>query len=359
MRHICFLMPSVGFAPCGGFKVIFEYANRFYDDGYKVSIAFAASNLWKSQPWLEKVKSIIRYFINKLPQRYTPYSWFNLNRNISLYPVWSLCERHVPLADIYVATAAETAIYLNQYKKVIDNRKFYLIQGYETWHIGENKLIETYKYSLNKIVIAPWLLDKIKSYGATAILIPNGFDFEYFRKYIDISQKDKYSIAMLFHTSKLKGCEIAFKALEIVKNRIPQLSVKMFGFPNKPTNLPSWYTYYQKPNNRVHNQIYNTSAIYIGASYSEGFSLTPPEAMMCGCAVACTDIGGYKTVCIDGITALLSPVGDFRALADNIIHLIENDELRYNIANNGYNYVQQFTWEKAYDKFRLYIDKNY
>lgn len=109
----------------------------------------------------------------------------------------------------------------------------------------------------------------------------------------------------------------------------------------------------------MHNEIYNTSAIYVGASYSEGFCLTPPESMMCGCAVACTDIGGYKTVCIDGITALLSPVGDFRLLADNIIRLIENDKLRYNIANNGYDYVQQFTWEKAYNKFRLYIDENY
>lgn len=53
MRHICFLMPSVGFAPSGGFKVVFEYANRFYDDGYKVSIAFAASNLWRNQPFKE------------------------------------------------------------------------------------------------------------------------------------------------------------------------------------------------------------------------------------------------------------------------------------------------------------------
>lgn len=359
MRHICFLMPSVGFAPSGGFKVVFEYANRFYDDGYKVSIAFAASNLWRNQPFKERIKSIIRYFINKFPQRYTPYSWFNLNRSINLYPVWNLNERCVPVADIYVATAAETAIYLNQYKKVDYNRKFYLIQGYETWHIGESKLIETYKYNLKKIVIAPWLLDKIESYGTTATLIPNGFDFKYFRRYIDVSKKDKYLVTMLFHTSKLKGCGDAFKALEIVKTKIPQLHVNIFGFPSKPSNLPSWYFYYQQPNKKLHNEIYNTSAIYVGASYSEGFCLTPPEAMMCGCAVACTDIGGYKTVGIDGITALLSPVGDFRLLADNIIRLIENDELRYDIANNGYNYVQQFTWEKAYDKFQLYIDENY
>lgn len=67
----------------------------------------------------ERIKSIIRYFINKFPQRYTPYSWFNLNRSINLYPVWNLNERCVPVADIYVATAAETAIYLNQYKKSI------------------------------------------------------------------------------------------------------------------------------------------------------------------------------------------------------------------------------------------------
>ena len=55
---------------------------------------------------------------------------------------------------------------------------------------------------------------------------------------------------------------------------------------------------------------------------------------------------------IDGETALVSPVGDSEAMANNIIRLIEDEELRYRIANDGYQFIQRFTWEESYHKLK-------
>ena len=74
--------------------------------------------------------------------------------------------------------------------------------------------------------------------------------------------------------------------------------------------------------------------------------------MLCGQAVACTDNRGFREMAIDGETALLSPVRDAQALANNIIRLIENDQLRYRLAQNGMAYVSKMTLDHSYQEFK-------
>ena len=73
---------------------------------------------------------------------------------------------------------------------------------------------------------------------------------------------------------------------------------------------------------------------------------------MCGCAVACTDNAGYREMAIDDNTALLSPIKNPAALAENIIRLIEDDALRIRIAEQGYEYIQKFKWDDSYCKLK-------
>ena len=43
MQHIAFLLPADASTPYGGYKVVFEYANRLTADGHKVTIVYPAS----------------------------------------------------------------------------------------------------------------------------------------------------------------------------------------------------------------------------------------------------------------------------------------------------------------------------
>ena len=52
----------------------------------------------------------------------------------------------------------------------------------------------------------------------------------------------------------------------------------------------------------------------------------------------------------DGETALVSPIENAVALAQNIIRLIEDDVLRCRIAKNGNEFIKQFNWDIAYKK---------
>lgn len=169
---------------------------------------------------------------------------------------------------------------------------------------------------------------------------------------VPIKDKDKFMVSMLNHYDKRKGCSTSFSALNIVKQRYPQLEVNIFGTPARPASLPEWYHYYQSPSKEEHLRINNESAIYIAASVDEGWGLTIGEAMLCGQAVACTDNRGFREMAQDGITALLSPVNDAEALANNIISLIEDDEKRYEIANNGMEFIKTLSIDNSYRLFK-------
>lgn len=59
-------------------------------------------------------------------------------------------------------------------------------------------------------------------------------------------------------------------------------------------------------------------------SYQEGQSRTLCEALLCGVPVVGYDVGGIPSVCMDGVTGRLVPVGDRKALGRVLVELLEN-----------------------------------
>ncbi len=350
MKSVCFIFPHKVDGPTGGYKVVYEYANRLAADGFEVHLVYSGSIYWKQKPLKFKLTNAFR-LVQTLIKGYSGRRWFNLDKRVKEHLTLSMNYRHVPKCDIYVATSPYTADYITQYP-IENNRKFYFIQGKEDWGPGLKQILEsTYHAPLNKIVVANWLQQMLsEEYSENSVVIPNGFDFNRFKLAVAPENRNKFVVSMLYHKQDLKRCQDALDALSLVKNRFPELKVNIFGVPGRPVDLPEWYTYYQVPDNETHNRINNESAIFVASSESEGWGLTVGEAMICGEAVCCTDNAGHREMSIDGKTALLSPVRDPKSLADNIIRLIEDDDLRVAIARNGNNFIQRFRWDESYRK---------
>ena len=81
----------------------------------------------------------------------------------------------------------------------------------------------------------------------------------------------------------------------------------------------------QKAN--VQTYIVNAS-VFVSSSDFEGMSNSMLEAMAIGLPVVCTDcpIGGARMVIKNNINGILTPVGDDRIFADEIIGLLKNPE---------------------------------
>lgn len=354
MKTVCFLIPGRLDKPVGGHKVVYDYANKLVSDGVGVVIAnsvFMPSRLPRFKELLRKAYAIVRYVYRTVSRTDSCRSWYSLDPRVRETSVWTFDRIFIPSADIYVATAAVTAHYLLDYP-VVDKNKVYFIQGYENWNLTDEELKETYHFPFTKIVISKWLKTILEIEDSDCYLVPNGFSSEEFYCTVPVEQKDKFSVSMMYHTMPLKNCKMAFEALEKAKSVCPELHVNIFSVYDCPEDLPDWYTFYKTPDRATHIKINNESSIYVAPSSSEGFGLTVGEAMICGQAVACTDTKGYLEMAVDGENALVSHIGDVDALANNIIRLVQDDELRMRIAENGRKDITAFSLENSYRLFK-------
>jgi glycosyltransferase involved in cell wall biosynthesis len=152
---------------------------------------------------------------------------------------------------------------------------------------------------------------------------------------------------MLYHNAEWKGSEDGLKALSLVRESEADISVCLFGVPARPESLPDWIKYHQSPSPTLLRELYNEAAIFIAPSRTEGWGLPACEALLSGTALAATDIDGHREFAFHEQTALTSPGRSPGALAENILRLMHEPALRIKLAKAGFNFVRQFTWERA------------
>ena len=366
IRSVVFLLPGVDKKPVGGVKVIYEYSNRFINDGWKVYLLYPQM-LYKDKSkklvyiLLRRIKNYLVFIYRKLTriEKKIP-SWFQIDNRVYKEYVWKLNNSKILNNKdlIIIATALPTAFELQKIRPNNMNN-FYFVQDFESWGTATDEdVYNSFQLPLNKITITPWLRDMVRKVGSDAVVVENGLDFDYFKLTIPIKDRSPFEISMLYHLSEPKRSQDAIEALKLVKERVPQLHVTMFGVPIRP-NVPDWFEYYQTPSKEIHNRIYNKAAIFVAPSRLEGMGLTPAESMICGCAVACTDNPGFDVFAKHNETALISPAMNIKALADNILKLIHEKELRLRIAKTGNEYIGRFTWEIAYLKFKNTLEQRY
>ena len=97
---------------------------------------------------------------------------------------------------------------------------------------------------------------------------------------------------------------------------------------------------------------YASHAIFLFPSLSEGFGFTLLEAMSMGLAAVTTHTGLGGDWVRDREHALLIAPGNATSLAEAVIALVENDDLRCRIANNGQKLSRLFTAKRLVDAYQ-------
>jgi len=97
--------------------------------------------------------------------------------------------------------------------------------------------------------------------------------------------------------------------------------------------------------------------LLIQTSMKEGFGLTVLEAAACRTPAVAYNVPGLRDSVKHMETGVLVEPGNIKALAEAIIHLLKDDELRNRLAENAYRYAQNFSWDDTAAKFLEVIGK--
>lgn len=344
---ITFVLPMFLERPAGGFKVVYEYANRLHSRGHRISIVHPRNLAAGSGP-VEAVKSRL-WRVKHALRHGRPVPWFDLDPEIESLMTPDLEETFVPDADAIVATAFQTALPVSRYS-ASKGRKFYLIQSWETWHGGQDDVSATWRLPLEKIVISKWLMRKAGELGVEAHYIPIGLDFTRFFVARPIRERATPRIAMLANPSPIKGTADGLIAIEMARREFRQLRAVLFGVHPRDGSIPDWIEYLHDPTPEQHRELLNESTIFVHPSLVEGWGLPPAEAMACGCALISTSNEGVFEFAEDGVNALISPVSDPLALGKNLISLLRDDDRRIALAEAGHAAIQRFAWDSSVEK---------
>lgn len=341
---INFILPFKPRRPAGGFRIMYEYANRLALNGYDVHLYFPVKT-----PYMKyRLPYFTRNFLTKV-EGFRTDKWFDFIQSVKMTHIPEVKDKYIRDADLVIATWWATALEMGKLS-ASKGRKINLIQGYENWESHQDLLFSSYNMPrVTNIVVSSYLKTIVESHTTKpAILIQNSIDSHKYHILTEPEKRNPATIAMTYSIQEIKGSAYGLEALKMVKERVPELRVEMFGVCPEPFGLPDWIRFYRNPKDIV--ELYNRNAIFISNSLTEGFPLTPAEALFCGCALICTDIEGHREFAINGENALLVETKNPEQMADRILNLIRNNEKRIRLALNGNNYIQRFKWENAMER---------
>lgn len=311
---VTFVLPGISGTADGGAKMVFMYSNHLVAIGFDVTICFDCQNMLKQF----SAPVIVRHMGSRMLVRIRP-NWFRLDARIKKRCIFGIDDVTMPKSDHVVATwvgSARPVAALAPDK----GKKHYFIQGYETWDALPNEVEDTYRLGMSNIVVSDWLSVIVeRASGTKPHKIKNPIDDRAF--YPDGEDRGDHEVAVLYHPGAHKGFEDAFTALKLARNQVPDLVAHVFGGPERPGWLPDWCRYTRNASQEKLRFIYSRSSIFLCATVNDGFALTCPEAMFCGCALVSTDFQGVHEYADDSC-ALLSPVHDPGLLANNLVKLL-------------------------------------
>lgn len=182
------------------------------------------------------------------------------------------------------------------------------------------------------------------------ITIPNGIDGERFnisinkdamRNALGLPKKGSI-IGLCVRLNKEKGITYLLQAMPKVLKAFPDLTLLIVGSgPLEETlkeeaNTLNISDHIRFTGSRLDiPSILKLLDLYVLPSIREGLPLVILEAMAAGCPILATDVGGVATAISNGINGSLVKAMDSKALADDIIRLMSDSNLRKQFMING------------------------
>ncbi|KRM29063.1 glycosyltransferase family 4 protein [Limosilactobacillus panis] len=345
---IAFLLPMPTTKIVGGYKVVYEYANYLAAQNNDVSIFFDSNRGKNSKGLPKRMVYLLRCLICKREPR-----WYDLSSKIKKINVFSLNREIFESYDVVVATAAETAVFVNSLSV---KKKIYLIQDFEkNWQLDEKQLFETYNYpNMKLVVVSKWLVKKVSEHTKKKVYyIPNGIDKSIFYNYE--KNRNNHSIAMLYHLDERKASNVGLKVIFKLKQKYPDLEAYLFGTPKRDRNWPKWIHYTRSATPEKVAEIMNKAKIFLCTSRFEGFGLTGLESMFCGCVLVTTDCGGVRNYASER-NSLICDIDNVKQLETSVIRLFKSKRLRIKLKENFKNEKNKFYLNRSCEEFSKLID---
>jgi glycosyltransferase involved in cell wall biosynthesis len=353
--RVSFVLPGYPWHPVGGFRVAYEYASGLAARGHQVAVIHPRRLPGFGRP---PPRGLVRRIVrplgnlrNAVLHGFTrPDLWWQeVHPAVEMRYVGTPAAGAFPDGDVVFATAWQTVRFVAALP-VEKGRKFYLVMDFPPYLGSAAELAESWRLPLSKIAISTWLETLVRDAGGDDVLtIPIGVG-DAFHATAPAPGDGDARVAMMVGHSPYKAWRDGLEALRMARRRVPAVEADLFGAGAEPPGLDPWIRYHRNLPEPELIALLDRADVFLCSSLAEGFALPPAEAALRGCAIVTTDCGGNREYASHGDTALVSPPGEPASLADNLVAVLLDPELRTRLARRGRDRVRAFTWDAAVDR---------
>jgi len=208
----------------------------------------------------------------------------------------------------------------------------FFFQGYGT--PGNPRVSAMLERRPRVLAVSSFLLERARNHGCEAELFRPGLERSMFYAGPP-GEERKPVVTMMTHATDWKATRDGLAALERVRAAVPEVELRLFG-AFEP-DIPSTFLGRLSPAQVA--ELLRRAAVLVLPSWEEGLGLPGIEALACGAALATTDTKGGRDYALPGETALVTPPRRPDLLADSVIRLLREPQLRSRLARHGCEHV--------------------
>ena len=173
---------------------------------------------------------------------------------------------------------------------------------------------------------------------------------------IDDLHDDGRTILFVGLNFKGKGGQILLSAMERVKQVVPHSRLLVVGVKRRSDNDVHYLG--KIPSNQI-GSFYQNATVFTLPTFREAFGLVFLEAMAYGLPCIGTNIEAIPEIIVNSKTGYIIPPGNDEILAERLIELLNNPELRRQMGRAGRERLEQhFTWLKVVEVIENILEKD-
>ena len=215
----------------------------------------------------------------------------------------------------------------------------------------------------------------LEKYRDKVVVIPNGINTEEFN--VPYSKEecreelglpiDENMILFVGSLTTFKGPDVLLKAMPQIIKEVPDAKLVFVGSGKmrreldrlcKKLGVEKYVKFAGFVGDHFKKLLYYKSAdVFVLSSFAEVFPIVLLEASASGLPMVVSDLDTFKCIIEDGSNGIVTKRGDEKNLADAIIYLLENEDVREKMGKNARKKVEDYSWERiAEETEKVYID---
>lgn len=211
------------------------------------------------------------------------------------------------------------------------------------------------KFVLSRVdqIVAPsgYLVDVFREFGLSAVVVPNLVDISQFHYRERQPLRPLLVCTRGFH--QYYSVDVVVKAFAELKKHYPDARLDLVGSGPLEAEVRkvvadlklTGVNFAGVSTRQQIGKHYDDADIFINASWLDNMPVSVIEAFGAGTPVVTTSPESMPYLVEHERTGLLSPVGDEKALAANVIRLLREPELAARLARNAHEESRKYSWE--------------